>query len=342
MQYRQLGQSGLVVSRLAFGAMTFGQGHLVGELKNNIDQKQANEMVKMALDAGINFFDTADMYTNGQSEIMLGKALEGKRQQQIIATKCGFRSDSALTEVGLSYRYILQCVQNSLKRLNTDYIDLFFLHIPDPITPLEETARALEDVVSKGYVRYSGFSNFAAWRGQKLLGIQENQKFSPSIAAQMYYSLLGRDLEQTFVLFLQANHVGLIVWSPLASGFLSGKYSKANPVPEDSRRAKFNFPPIDLETGYEVIEQLKQLAAKYQASIAQIAIAWLLAKNYVSSVLIGANTLTQLTHNLGAAQIKLTKSDVDLLDAISEIPKLYPYWMEPMGCDASLMAALQA
>ena len=195
MQYANFGNTGLIVSRISFGTMTFGQGTLVGELKTNIDQQKATEMVERCLDAGINFFDTADMYTSGQSEMMLGNALENRRQEAVIATKCGFRSGDPITSAGLSYRYILQAVQASLERLSTDYIDLFLLHIPDPFTPLEETCRALEHVVQKGWVRYVGYSNYPAWQAQQMISIQDQNNWARTVGAQMYYSLLGRDIE---------------------------------------------------------------------------------------------------------------------------------------------------
>ena len=342
MQYSNFGNTGLIVSRLAFGAMTFGQGTLIGELENNIDQNTADQMVGKCLDAGINFFDTADMYTTGQSEIMLGKALKSRRDDVVIATKCGFRSGDAVTASGLSYRYVLKAVEASLKRLNTDYIDLFLVHIPDPITPLEETARALDQVVQKGWVRYVGCSNYPAWKAQKMLAVQERDGRARWIGAQMYYSMLGRDLENDFVPFLQDNGLGLMVWSPLASGFLSGKYTRENPVPADSRRAKFDFPPIDKEKGYEVVAKLKEFGAKYEASTAQLAIAWLLAKPYVSSVIIGATKSQQLDDNLGAAGITLSAEDVQVLDDLTAPAVPYPAWMQPMGWDEKVKEALGA
>jgi aryl-alcohol dehydrogenase-like predicted oxidoreductase len=340
MQYTNFGNTGLIVSRLAFGAMTFGQGTLVGELKTNMDQKAADQMVGMSLDAGINFFDTADMYTSGQSEIMLGKALKGKRDDVIIATKCGFRSGNAITSSGLSYRYILKAVEASLKRLDTEYIDLFLVHIPDPVTPLEETARALDDVVKKGWVRYIGCSNFPAWKAQKMLAVQHREGRAKWIGAQMYYSLLGRDLEIEVVPFLQDNGLGLMVWSPLASGFLSGKYTHENPVPPDSRRAVFDFPPVDIEKGYAVVAMLKELGQKYEASVAQMALAWLLAKPFVSSVIIGATKIRQLEDNLGAVRVNLSAEDVQLLDDFTTPAAPYPAWMQPLGWDEKVKEAL--
>jgi aryl-alcohol dehydrogenase-like predicted oxidoreductase len=340
MQFTNLGNTGLIVSRIAFGAMTFGEGTLVGELKTNINQKQAIEMIDRCLAAGVNFFDTADMYTAGQSEIMLGNALKNKRHDVVIATKCGFRSGNPITSTGLSYRYILQAVQASLKRLGTDYIDLFLLHIPDPFTPLEETCRALEHVVQQGWVRYVGYCNYPAWQAQKMIDLQQQNNLTRVICAQMYYSLLGRDIEKEVVPFLKANKLGLMVWSPLASGFLSGKYTSENPVPPESRRAKFDFPPVDLDRGYEVVATLQTLAKKYKASIAQLALAWLLSKNFVSTILIGATKIEQLEDNLGAVDIKLDAEDIQMLDEQTATPDHYPAWMQPMGYDMKITEGL--
>ncbi|WP_414582929.1 aldo/keto reductase [Scytonema sp. PCC 10023] len=249
MQYTTLGHTGLVVSRLAFGAMTFGEGQLVPGVINNIDQNMADQMVNRALDAGINLFDTADAYTSGQSEIMLGKALGNRRHEAIIATKVGFRTGNAITDTGLSYRHIIASAEASLKRLGTDYIDLYQIHIPDPLTPPEETVRALDDLVRRGMVRYVGFSNLPAWKAARMLAIQERHGYARFVGAQMYYSLLGRDIEHEIVPFVEDTGIGILVWSPLASGFLSGKYTRQTPVPEDARRKNFQFPPVEVEKG---------------------------------------------------------------------------------------------
>lgn len=340
MQYNILGKSGLVVSRLSFGAMTFGQGVLVGDLSTHIDQATADKMVGMAMDAGINLFDTADMYTSGQSETILGKALKSRRGDAIIATKCGFRTSDGLLSAGLSYRQLIRCVEASLKRLDTDYIDLFQLHIPDPVTPLEETLRALDYVTQKGYVRYAGYCNYPAWQGQKMLGIQEKRGYAAMVSAQMYYSLIGRDIEMDVVPFLEDAGLGLLVWSPLASGFLSGKYTSEHPVPEGSRRSKFNFPPVDLVKGYETVSKLAEIAARRNTTTARVAIAWLLSKRYVSSVIIGSNSLDQLEENLSSVNVKLTGDEVAELEKVAPAQSSYPAWMQPMGWDGKTKAAL--
>lgn len=340
MQYTTLGHTGLVVSRLAFGAMTFGTGDLVPGVTNNIDQTGADQMVSRALDAGINLFDTADAYTGGQSEIMLGKALGNRRHEVAIATKLGFRLGDAITDTGLSYRHIIASAEGSLKRLGTDYLDLYQLHIPDPLTPPEETVRALDDLVRRGLVRYIGFSNFPAWKAARMLGIQERHGYARFIGAQMYYSLLGRDIEHEVVPFIEDAGIGILVWSPLASGFLSGKYTRETPVPEDARRNKFQFPPIDLEKGYEVVDLLKQIAQNHGVSPAQVAIAWILTKPFISSIIIGANKMQQLEDNLGAVELKLSVQEVEKLEELTAPQPLYPGWMQAMGWDAKVKAAL--
>lgn len=342
MQYTTLGHTGLVVSRLAFGAMTFGEGQLVPGVTNNIDQSVADQMVNKALDAGINLFDTADAYTNGQSEIMLGKALGDRRNQAIIATKVGFRTGNAITDTGLSYRHILASAKASLKRLGTDYIDLYQIHIPDPLTPPEETVRALDDLVRQGLVRYVGFCNIPAWKAARLLGIQERHNYARFVGAQMYYSLLGRDLEHEVVPFVEDTGMGVLVWSPLAGGFLSGKYTRENPTPEGARLNEFKLPPIDVEQGYQVVDVLKEIAQKHRATPAQVAIAWMLTKPFVSSVIIGANKMQHLDDNLGAIKLKLLASELDQLETLTKPQLLYPGWMQAMGWDAKVKVGLDA
>lgn len=340
MQYTTLGKTGLVVSRLAFGAMTFGEGQLVPGVTNSIDQSMADQMVGRVMDAGINLFDTADAYTNGQSEIMLGKALANRRDEVIIATKAGFRSGNAITDTGSSYRHIMMAAEASLKRLNTDYIDLYQLHIPDPVTPLEETLRALDDLVRQGKVRYIGYSNFPAWKAAKMVGLQKHYNYAQFIVAQMYYSLLGRDLEHEVVPFVEDAGIGVMVWSPLAGGFLSGKYTRENPTPEGARLNQFKLPPIDVEKGYDVVDVTKQIAQNHNASPAQVAIAWILTKPFISSVIVGANKMYQLEDNLNAANLKLSDSEIQQLDSLTTPPSLYPGWMQPLGWDTNVKAAL--
>jgi aryl-alcohol dehydrogenase-like predicted oxidoreductase len=340
MQYTTLGSTGLVVSRLSFGAMTFGVGELVAGVFNDIDQAMADQMVGRALDAGINLFDTADAYTGGQSEIILGKALAPFRDRVIIATKVGFRTGNALTDSGLSYRRILAAAEASLKRLGTDYIDLYQLHIPDPLTPLDDTLRAMDNLVQRGLVRYIGYSNYSAWEAAKMVEMQESFDYTRFASAQMYYSLLGRDIEHEVVPFLQDAGLGVLVWSPLASGFLSGKYTKDAPVPDEARRNKFNFPPIDIERGYEVVTLLRKIAHNHNASPAQVAIAWILTKPFISSVIVGASKIQHLIDNLGASELRLYAQEVEQLDNLTAPPPLYPGWMQGMGFDSKVREAI--
>jgi aryl-alcohol dehydrogenase-like predicted oxidoreductase len=339
MQHTTLGKTGLVVSRLSFGAITFGEGQLVPGVTNSIDQAIADQMVCRVMEAGINLFDTADAYTNGQSEIMLGRALAHCRDEVIIATKAGFRSGNALTDTGSSYRHIMMAAEASLKRLNTDYIDLYQLHIPDPITPLDETLRALDDLVHQGKVRYIGYSNFPAWKAAKMVGIQKHHNYVQFVAAQMYYSLLGRDLEHEVVPFVEDAGIGVLVWSPLAGGFLSGKYTRENPTPEGARLNQFKLPPIDVEQGYDVVDVIQHIAQAHDASPAQVAISWILTKPFISSVIVGANKMHQLEDNLKAADLTLSTSEIGQLDALTAPPSLYPGWMQAMGWDAKVKAA---
>lgn len=340
MQYTRLGNSGLVVSRLAFGVMTFGHGE--GQLGAvwKTGQDDANALVQRSLDAGINFFDTADSYAGGQSEIMLGKALGARRKDVVISTKIGFRSGSPITQSGGSMRHILNSAEQCLKRLGTDYIDLLSIHRFDKYTPFEESARALDNLVSRGLVRYVGFSNFAAWQAAKFMGIQKLSGYAPFIAAQMYYSLVGRDLEHEVVPFCQDAGVGIVVWSPLASGFLSGKYTRQDPTGGKGRMASFDILPIDKERGYDLIERLRAVASRHKASVAQIALAWLLAKSHVSSILVGASKLSQLEDNLGSASITLTADEVAELDKLTAPPQLYPNWFQSFATDAAVRDAL--
>ncbi len=328
MQYSFLGDSGVSISRLSFGAMTFGTQEMVPGVMNVIDEKTADTMVSCAIEAGVNLFDTADLYTGGQSEEILGKVLQGRRQEVLISTKCGFPGSENINNRGLSYSHILNSIDASLRRLNTDYIDLFFMHIPDPYTPVEETLRALESATKAGKIRYSGLSNYPAWQVQKAISHQKSNGLSTIKMTQMYYSLLGRDLDQEFVPMLTDSGTGLMVWSPLASGYLTGKYTDTG---AKGRRESFEFPPVDTELGDRVVHTLKEIAAGKNANPAQIALAWLLTRNYISSILVGASNLDQLKSNLGAVDIELSSEEVSVLDDMTRQADSYPAWMLPMG-----------
>jgi aryl-alcohol dehydrogenase-like predicted oxidoreductase len=340
MQYARLGNTGLIVSRLAFGAMTFTSGNQDLASIYKVGAKLADELVGRALDAGVTLFDTADGYANGESEALLGQALKARRNDVVIATKVGFRSGAALTQSGLSARHILWSVDRSLERLGTDWIDIYIVHREDPLTPLEETLAALDAVVRRGKVRYLGFSNWSAWKVAAALEIQKRNGFAPFTHGQMHYSLLGRDVERDVIPLMRAYGLGLTVWSPLASGFLTGKYTRETLSDPNNRYSGFDILPFDKEHGFRVVERMRAIAAKHNASVAQTAIAWLLAKDAVSSVLIGATKLHQLDDNLGAANIKLSAAEIAELDAATPLPPVYPNWFIDNLRDQAALNAL--
>ena len=326
MQYAKLGNTGLVVSRLAFGAMTFTSGNQDIAAIYKVGAQVANELVGRALDAGVNFFDTADAYANGQSETLLGAALKSRRSEVVIASKVGFRTGTPVTQSGLSRRHILWSVDESLKHLGTDWLDVYIAHREDPFTPLEETLGALDAVVRSGKVRYIGFSNWSAWKVAAALEIQKANDLAPFTHGQMHYSLLGRDVERDVIPMMRRYGLGMTVWSPLASGFLSGKYTRATLSDPDNRFSGFDLLPFDKEHGFQLVERLRKIAAEHDASVAQTAIAWLLAKQDVTSVLIGASKLHQLDDNLGAANFALSEAEMAELDAATALSPVYPNW----------------
>jgi aryl-alcohol dehydrogenase-like predicted oxidoreductase len=340
MQYTRLGNTGLIVSRLSFGAMTFGSYHSIPAIFK-VDQENARAMLEKSLEVGVNFFDTADTYAGGQSETILGETLRPRRQDLVIATKVGFRSGEALTQAGLSRRHILASCEQSLKRLNTDYIDLYIVHKEDPFTPLEETLETLNYLVRTGKVRYLGFSNWSAWKAATALQMQKERGWAQFTSGQMYYSLVGRDVEDEVAPFMRYAGLGMTVWSPLAGGFLSGKYTRENLKDTENRLASFDFLPFDKESGFSVVEKMRGIAARHEASVAQIAIAWLLAKQVVSSVIIGASKPHQLEDNLKAADLKLSGEELAELDAITAPTRLYPNWFNTNLVDPKQKAAIE-
>ena len=344
MQYTRLGNSGLVVSRMAYGVMTFGDGtgssHPMAQTWKT-PQAEADNLVGGALDAGVNIFDTADAYTEGQAETMLAQALGPRRKDIVISTKVGFRTGPGLLHTGGSFQHVVAATEASLRRLQTDYIDLLSIHRLDPHAPLEETARALDNLVQRGLVRYVGYSNFNAWQSAKLLGIQQRMGYAPLIAAQMYYSLLGRDLEQEIVPFCQDAGIGIVVWSPLAGGFLSGRYTRQDPTGGKGRLADFSFLPSDKEKGYDLIERMRVIAADHKATVAQLALAWLLSKDYVSVILLGASTVRQFDDNLGALEVKLSAAELNELDELTRPGMVYPNWFQERTGDAEVTKALR-
>ena len=334
MNYRTLGNTGLKVSELCLGTMTFGENFFNIAV---VGQTSANEMVGRALDAGINFFDTADVYSYGQSETVLGQAFKDgntARDKIIIATKVRSAMSEAssagsgdVNNVGLSRQHIFNAVEASLRRLQTDYIDLYQVHGWDVLTPVEESLRALDDLVRQGKVRYIGCSNWAARHLMKALVIAEERNWARVVSLQAYYSLVGRDLEHELLPLCREENLAVMPWSPLSGGFLSGKYRRENPSPEGARRSAFQFPPIDEERGFDAVDALDRIAKDRNVSVAQLALAWLLAQPGITSVIIGANKMTQLEDNLTAAELVLSAEELETLSATTKPPQLYPQWM---------------
>jgi len=341
MQYMTLGNTGLVISRLTFGAMTFGS--VDGNRVAKVDRDGASILVDKAIDSGINFFDTADGYTDGQSETILGDVLGTRRKDVIISTKVGFRYSDPLINSGLSRRYIMQATENSLKRLNTDYIDVYMVHRIDPFTPIEETLEALNDLVRQGKVRYVGFSNWPAWKAAKAVGLQEQHGWAKFITAQVYYSLLGRDLENEIVPFVQDAGIGTMIWSPLVAGFLTGKYTRENPSGTDGSRMRNpsdSWIPFDVEHGFNVIDELQIIAKSHHATLAQISLAWLLTKEHVNTIIVGASKLKQLEENIRAINICLTQGEIQHLNKLTTPTEVYPNWFARKADDTRLTDAL--
>lgn len=328
MRMRFLGNSGVKVSELCFGAMTFG-GRGYWKSIGEVEQKEANELVGIALDGGINFFDTADVYSEGRAEEILGKALGNKRKDIVLATKVRGRVGNGPNDVGLSRLHIIEGCNASLKRLGTDYIDLYQVHSFDPYTPLEETLRALDDLVHQGKIRYFGVSNYTGWQLMKALHISEKYNLEKFITLQAYYSLVCRDLENELIPLSLDQKLGILVWSPLAGGFLTGKYRRGQARPEGARRSDPNnqFLQFDEEKGFDIVEELDKIAKNHNATIAQAALNYLLQKPGITSVILGAKKPEQLKDNLNTVEWKLTEEEMNRLDEISK-PKLgYPYWM---------------
>ncbi len=325
MQYRRLGNSGLIVSALSLGTMQFGQAMNVGRL----DQAATTEMIKFALDRGINFIDTADVYSRGESETLVGEALKGIRKELVLATKVRLpMSDTNFNFSGATRVNIMRGIESSLKRLQTDYVDLYQVHGWDSNTPLEETLRTLDDLVRQGKVRHIGLSNYMAWQAATALGLQTQLGLEKFVTAQMYYGLVGRDLEHDWLPFAEYSGMGILVWSTLAGGFLSGKYNRGNPLPTDTRFAEAGqFVPFDVERGYQIVEVLQQVAQRHNASPARVAIAWTMAQRAISSVIIAARNLKHLEDNILAADLQLTDEDFKELDAVSNPGTPYPKWM---------------
>ncbi|MEI9628465.1 aldo/keto reductase [Phytobacter diazotrophicus] len=331
MRYQKLGNTGLFVSELCLGTMTFGgEGGMWGKI-GQLDQAQADKLVGSALDAGINFIDTANVYSEGRSEQITGQALKNlkvPRENVVVATKVfGETGTAGVNSRGSSRYHIIGSVKESLKRMQLDHIDLYQLHGFDPATPMEEMLYALDNLVHHGHVRYIGVSNWAAWQIAKALGISERLGLARFASLQAYYTIAGRDLERELAPMLQSENVGLMVWSPLAGGLLSGKYSRDGKGEEGSRRLEFDFPPVNKDRAFDCIDVMRVIAEAKGVSVAQIALAWLLHQPVVSSVIIGAKRPDQLEDNIAATHIRLTEEELRQLDAVSALPREYPGWM---------------
>ena len=330
MQYKTLGDTGLLVSTLCFGTMTFHGGQGIWKAIGGTGQTEADSLIKACVDAGINFFDTADIYSDGEREKTLGQSLKNlnlARKDVVIATKVFGRVGPGRNDVGASRGHIMDAVDASLRRLQMDHIDLYQIHGNDSVTPVDETLRALNDLVTQGKVRYIGCSNWQAWKIARALSISEFKNLARFDTLQAYYSIAGRDLERELVPLLEATKTGLLVWSPLAGGLLSGKFSRSNQKPADSRRSAFDFPLVDKERTWNILDAIAPIAKAHNCSPARISLAWLLTKPVVSSIIIGAKRIDQLHDNIAAVDLKLTPDEIKQLDDVSALPPEYPGWM---------------
>jgi aryl-alcohol dehydrogenase-like predicted oxidoreductase len=330
MRYHPLGRTGLFVSELCLGTMTFGGGEGIWGQIGNLQQAEAERLIGQALDAGVNFVDTADVYAGGRAEQITGQALKNlkvPRENVIVATKVFGETGVAPNSRGATRHHIADGIKASLKRLQLGHVDLYQIHGFDPATPIDETVRALDDLVRQGLVRYVGVSNWAAWQIVKALGVAERLGLARFESLQAYYTIAGRDLERELVPMLRSESVGLMVWSPLAGGLLSGKFGREQKGDEGSRRNIFDFPPVDRERAFACVDAMRSIAQARGASVAQVAIAWLLHQPQVTTVIIGAKRPEQLADNLAAAEVALTDDELRRLDEVSRLPIEYPGWM---------------
>ncbi|MES2960018.1 MAG: aldo/keto reductase [Pseudomonadota bacterium] len=330
MRNKPLGRTGLFVSELCLGTMTFGGSTGMWGLIGDLQQAEAERLIGQAVDAGINFIDTADTYAGGMSEQITGQALKNlqiPRDNVIVATKVFSEVGPGPNARGASRGHIVDGLKASLKRLQLEHIDLYQIHGFDPATPIEETVRALDLLVRQGHVRYVGVSNWAAWQIVKALGVAERLGLSRFESLQAYYTVAGRDLERELVPMLASEGVGLMVWSPLAGGLLSGKFGRDQKAEEGSRRSKFDFPPVDRERAFDCVDAMRPIAEMHGVSVAQIALAWLLHQPQVTTVIVGAKRPDQLADNLAATQVVLSADELRALDEVSRLPAEYPGWM---------------
>ena len=330
MRYRKLGNTGLIVSEMCLGAMTFGHGEGMWATVAGVSQDNVTDLIKTALDRGINFIDTADFYSNGGSEVVTGEALKKlglARDSYVLATKVLLRMGQGHNQIGLSRYHIMENIDASLKRLQVDHIDLYQIHGRDPFTPLEETLDALDDCVRAGKVRYLGLCNLSAWEVMKSLWISDKKNLARFESLQMYYSLAGRDIERELVPLAKDQNLAILPWSPLAGGLLSGKFSRENEKPDGARRATLDFPPVDRDRAWRVLDVMRPIAADHLVSVAQVALAWLLAQPHVTSVIIGAKNQEQLLDNIAATELELSQEQLKAIGDASALPGEYPQWM---------------
>ncbi len=332
MRYRLLGQTGLYVSELCLGTMTFG-GKGFWEVMGGLKQEAVNELVKISFDAGINFIDTANVYSLGESELLLGQAIKSlglPREELVIATKSTGIMGEKPNQRGQSRAHIMNEVDASLKRLQLDHIDLYQLHGFDPLTPIEESLATLNDLVRSGKVRYIGLCNMAAWQIMKALAISDRKNWTRFESVQAYYTIAGRDLEREVTPLLQDQKLGLMVWSPLAGGLLTGKFKPESKGPDGARRSNFDFPVVNKDRAFKCVDAMRPIAEKHKVTIAQVALAWILSKDFVSTVIIGAKNSSQLRDNIQSTQVVLDAEDFKSLEDVSALPPEYPGWMLAM------------
>ena len=330
MRYNLLGTTGLYVSELCLGTMTFGGSSGMWQAIGQLRQEEVLALMGTALDAGVNFIDTADVYASGESERLVGQALKTlnrPREQIVIATKVRGRVGPGINQIGLSRAHVLASIDASLERLGLDHVDLYQIHGFDPVTPIEETLRALDDVVRSGKARYIGFSNLPAWVASHAITFAEQNGLSRFQSAQVYYSMVGRDIEREIAPLCLARGLAILPWSPLAGGLLSGKFDPDKKGPADARRASFDFPPVNAERLPRVLAALRKVSEETGASPARIALAWQLTKPFVTSIIIGAKKPEQLADNLAATELRLSNEQLQALETASALPPEYPGWM---------------
>ena len=329
MKYNELGKTGVLVSELCLGTMTFG-GKGYWQAIGQLAQDEVNKIVKTSVDSGINFIDTANAYSEGLSETLLGESLRKlgiPRQEVVIATKVRIRMGAGANQIGLSRLHIMDSVNNSLERLQLSHIDLLYIHGVDPITPIEETMRGLEDVVRSGKVRYIGISNHPAWMVMKGNAYAEKMGWTKFVASQNYYSIAGRDIEREIIPMALSEGISIMPWSPLAGGFLSGKYTRDIELAGNSRRDSFDFPPVNKDKAYDIIDVMMEIAARHKVSVATVALNWAIKQPGITSTIIGAKNLQQLNDNIAAVNLELTLDELKQLNEVSALSPEYPGWM---------------